>query len=99
MPPAFSCPETRQLYDRFADRFGPCPSEGPAFSRHVRSIVAGYMTPAVHETSKCRDIRKHFLRSFHPDTGTIFLNDQEKCAVFVAGEDIFAPVEVHYGGQ
>ncbi len=74
------------IYDRFVATFGAHSAE---FNSNLRQTVFIRMQHVFHEAVKPAEARRHFLKSFHPDTGTDVMTVAEKTSVAAMESFIF----------
>ena len=86
----FREPEMQPIFDRFCRRFGLDSVRSESIPQDVKVVVWVRMINAFHPLVKPREIRLHFLKTFHPDTGTEQLTDREKTRVTALAGEIFA---------
>lgn len=85
----FQEPAMKPIHRRFLGLFGPDADTLPDIPRELQGFVHDWMAPAFHPLVTPRAIRLHYLKSFHPDTGTRFLTTQEKTRVTALAGPIF----------
>lgn len=81
-------PEMTPIFERFKLMFAPS-SGNSDIPSDVRVCVWIRMINAFHPTVKPREIRAHFIKSFHPDGGTHVLTIPEKTKVMAMHDRIF----------
>lgn len=80
--------EMKPIFERFKQLFAPTSSQSDIPS-DVKVCVWIRMINAFHPTVKPREIRAHFIKSFHPDGGTHVLTIPEKTKVMAMHDRIF----------
>ncbi|MCF8467280.1 MAG: hypothetical protein K9G33_07740 [Sneathiella sp.] len=85
----FEEPAMKPIFDRFIRQFGPDSPKSEDIAGDVKVVVWIRMINAFHPVVKPREIRAHFLKSFHPDTGTEQLTIAEKTRVIALERAIF----------
>ena len=89
---AFEEPAMQPVFERFIALFGP-EAEGSDIACDVRHVVWMRMIHAFHPAVTPREIRMHFLKTFHPDAGTEVLSFAEKNSVAAMDGPLFNPRE------
>ncbi|MEM9055566.1 MAG: hypothetical protein AAGB16_09600 [Pseudomonadota bacterium] len=85
----FKEPEMQPVFDRFTQVFDPNSKSVDDFPTDVKIVVWARMFYAFHPSVSRKEIRSHFYKTFHPDTGTQQLTNAEKNQVAATGESIF----------
>ncbi len=86
---AFHEPAMRLIFERFKIEFSPGSAKSKEIAQDVKWVVWGMMIYAFHPLVRPREIRLHFLKSFHPDTGTDVLTASEKTKIAAMAGKIF----------
>ena len=81
-------PEMQPIFERFKQHFAPGSSKSDIAS-DVKVCVWIRMINAFHPTVKPRQIRAHFIKSFHPDGHEHVLTVAEKTAIMAQHDRIF----------
>lgn len=84
----FAEPEMTPIFERFKVIFAPG-SPKSDIPCDVKICVWIRMINAFHPTVKPRQIRSHFIKSFHPDAGEHVLSVAEKTKIMATHDRIF----------
>lgn len=74
---------------RFSALFDPFDAISHKFRQDVRHVVWREMVYAFHPGASARDIRQHFIKSFHPDSGVASLTRDEKNQILTKRDWLF----------
>ena len=84
----FTEPEMFPIFERFKQQFA-ANTPTTDIASDVKAYVWLVMIHAFHPTVKPRQIRSHYIKSFHPDTGAFVLTISEKTQVMALHDRIF----------
>lgn len=89
----FQEPAMQPIFERFKTLFAPHSEISDDIAQDVKVVVWIRMVYAFHPLVQPREIRLHYLKSFHPDTGTEQLTMAEKNNVTSMAGFIFKGVK------